>query len=554
MPRRYEKQAPPAPTERAVLLRRQPRPMEIVRWMERELVVSEGDLAGQGFAVRPFQRKFIRGFMRSTESALTMGRGNGKTTLCAALAAACIDGPLMIQRGQVAVIAATLDQGSILFRHLLWLLGDRLNDVMTWRVVDNSQIMKIERRDTGAHVRVYGSNPASAHGLAPQIALLDEPAKWRESWSAKMYAAVVTGLGKQPHSRLIALGTKPERGTGHWFSEMIDGGPQAGVYVQQHWAPDDDDDRWPVFGMRSIRAANPMLDHNESLRSEIMRHRDKARLRGGDSMAQWNSLRLNRGTPEVAGRSRIVSLSAWSACVTEEPPLAEGPVCIGVDLGGSSSMTAAAMYWPETGLLRCVGAFPSDPPLGERGADDGVGERYVKMHRRGEIAVFPGRVTPVAAFLMQIFRLLDGQRVIKIVADRYRKAEAEQAFAEAGIHLVEVEHERDAETVADEGWPVFWRPVGAGPDGAMDVRGFQGEVLESHLGMAPCLMMESAVAESVIGYKDGNPRLEKARQTSRIDALQAAVLAVGAGRRWRKPQQDERLQPFRVEDYVAMPA
>ena len=155
---------------------------------------------------------------------------------------------------------------------------------------------------------------------------------------------------------------------------------------------------------------------------------------------------------------------------------------------------------------------------------------------------------------MQLFGLLEGQRIIKLVADRYRKAEAEQAFAEAGIHLVEVEHERDAETVADEGWPVFWRPVGAGPDGAMDVRGFpgRGAGVASRHGAVP----DDGVggAESVIGYKDGNPRLEKARQTSRIDALQAAVLAVGAGRRWRKPQQDERLQPFRVEDYVAMPA
>ena len=68
MGRCYEKQVAPAPTERAVLLRRQPRPMEIVRWMERELVVSEGDLAGQGFVVRDFQRKFIRGFLRNTES------------------------------------------------------------------------------------------------------------------------------------------------------------------------------------------------------------------------------------------------------------------------------------------------------------------------------------------------------------------------------------------------------------------------------------------------------------------------------------------------------
>ena len=553
MPRRYEKQVAPAPSELAKRRRRQPRPMEVIRWLESELYVTEGDLVGQRFTVWPFQRRFIRGFLRNTESALTMGRGNGKTTLCAAIATAAIDGPMAIQRGQVAIVAADFKQGGILFEHLLWLLGNRLNDVMEWRVVQNSREMMIQRRATGSHIRVFGSNPASAHGLAPQIALLDEPAKWRETWAAKMYAAIVTALGKQPHSRLIALGTRPERGTSNWFSDLLEsGGP--GVYVQQHWAPDDDDDRWPVFSMRSIRAANPMLDHNPSLRTEILRHREKAQKRGGDAMAQWNSLRLNRGTPEVAGRQRIVSMSAWAACVRDEPPLAEGPVCVGVDLGGSSSMTAAALYWPATGLLRTVGAFPSDPPLDERGSNDGVGERYVRMHRRNEIAVFPGRVTPVAAFLMQLVRLLEGQTVIKLVADRYRKAEAEQAFAEAGIHLVEVDHERNAEAAADEGWPVFWRPVGAGPDGAMDVRAFQAEVLESHLSMAPTLMMESAVAESLIVFVNGNPRLEKAKNTSRIDALQAAVLAVGAGRRWRKPQQDERLRPFDVGAIVARPA
>ena len=102
-----------------------------------------------------------------------------------------------------------------------------------------------------------------------------------------MYAAIVTGLGKQPHSRLIALGTKPERGTEHWFSEMIDGGPQAGVYVQQHWAPDDDDDRWPVFGMRSIRAANPMLDHNPSLQERD--HAPPRPRHGCAAVIRWRS-------------------------------------------------------------------------------------------------------------------------------------------------------------------------------------------------------------------------------------------------------------------------
>ena len=52
--------------------------------------------------------------------------------------------------------------------------------------------------------------------------------------------------------------------------------------------------------------------------------------------------------------------------------------------------------------------------------------------------------------------------------------------------------------------------------------------------------MESAIAETVIGRDtNGNPRLDKARSKGRIDALQAAVLAVGLGRRWRLPSPEE---------------
>ena len=37
---------------------------------------------------------------------------------------------------------------------------------------------------------------------------------------------------------------------------------------------------------------------------------------------------------------------------------------------------------------------------------------------------------------------------------------------------------------------------------------------------------------------NGNPRLDKRRTRGRIDALQAAVLAVGLGRWWRLPSPD----------------
>ena len=56
------------------------------------------------------------------------------------------------------------------------------------------------------------------------------------------------------------------------------------------------------------------------------------------------------------------------------------------------------------------------------------------------------------------------------------------------------------------------------------------------MGVAPSLLMESAIHESVL-HRDTNrnPALNKARSKGRNDALQAALLAVGMGRRWRLP-------------------
>ena len=62
--------------------------------------VSQGRLAGQPFTVLPWQRRFCRGaFAAGIQSAaLSIGRGNGKTTLLAGIACAHLDGPLAVPR------------------------------------------------------------------------------------------------------------------------------------------------------------------------------------------------------------------------------------------------------------------------------------------------------------------------------------------------------------------------------------------------------------------------------------------------------------------------
>ena len=197
-------------------------------------------------------------------------------------------------------------------------------------------------------------------------------------------------------------------------------------------------------------------------------------------------------------------------------------------------MTAAASYWPETGRFEVRGAFPAEPNLAARGEADGVGDRYLHMQERGELRVYPGKVTPVGRFLAWVAESLKGEQVEQAIADRYRQAEAEQAMASAGVR-----------------WEMEWRAVGAGTHGSADIRGFQSEVLDAHLQLAPSLLMSSAIAESKVGRDtNGNERLDKQRSKGRIDAVQAGVLAVAAGRRWRLPSGEEELTDSDSSDFV----
>lgn len=484
---------------------------QLIEWIG-GLEVHQGEHAGSRMreVIQPFQRRFLRGLARHPEAALTMGRGNGKTMLAAAIAAACIAGPLAVPHGEVILVCPTYALAERNFAHILAFLRRRIDrDRRRWSLTQTTNVARLVDRQAGTRLSALSSAPTSLHGYAPSLVIADEPAQWRPTRADAMIAALRTALGKQPWSRLIAIGTRSPD-PDHWHSRMLYAGG-SGVYAQIHAA---DPDESPYL-LRQIRRANPMIDVITSLRVELLRARDNARLHGGEELAQWLSLRLNLGVTGTTSRDPIVAPDDWLACVAAVPPPPQGPVAVGMDLGGSTSMTALVAYWPETGRLEARGAFPAVPPLRERAARDGAGRLYELMVRRGEIELYPGRVTPVGPFLRAQARRLQGHEVALAVADRYRQAEAEQALAAAGV-----------------AWPVEWRAVGSGQHGSADLRAFQAAVYDSHLASAPSLLMESAIAESQVEYdRRGNVSLGRARQRGRIDALQAAVLAVGAGDR-----------------------
>ena len=121
----------------------------------------------------------------------------------------------------------------------------------------------------------------------------------------------------------------------------------------------------------------------------------------------------------------------------------------------------------------------------------------------------------MADFLAWIAEELAGEDVQLAAADRYKQAEAQDAMDAAEVY-----------------WSMEWRAVGSGQHGSADIRAFQRGVESGELRPGESLLLTSAIAESALRHDgNNNPSLNKGRSRGRIDALSAAVLAVGLGTR-----------------------
>ena len=484
------------------------------------LTITQGRHAGDPFRVLPWQRRFVRGAFAkgASTAALSVARGNGKTTLVAGIACAALDGPLMQPRGEVIVVAASFQQGRTAFDHALAFMADKLADRKAWRVSDTQQVASIENRATGARLRVIGNDPRKAHGLAPFLTLLDEPAQWDMSKGDRMKAALETAMGKIPGSRLVALGTRPTSEL-HWFAKMLAGGAD---YAQCHAAGPDD----KPYQRRTWRRANPSLDHMPDLLEAIEREARAAR-KDPSTAAAFAALRLNAGTADTE-IATLLDANTWEGIEGAAERPSDGGAVWGLDLGTSAAMSAVAAYWPATGALEALAAFPWKPGLAERGVRDGVGDLYVQCATRGEL-VKCGQNAVELAGLLRIALDRFGPPAL-IAADRWRQAELRDALEAAGIPRC----------------PLEFRGQGF-KDGAEDVRLFRRACLEDKVTPAPSLLMRVAMSEArVVMDPAGNSKLAKntegaRRLRARDDAAAAAILAVASGarqpeappRRWR---------------------
>jgi phage terminase large subunit-like protein len=453
-------------------------------------------------------------------AALSIGRGNAKTALSSGLGLGALLGELDSQpRREIVIAAKTRDQGRIAWNFVEGFARSLPEEMQKALIFRRAPRLEIEYEgDGGGHVlRVLASDAKNALGGAPTLALLDERGHWDRDRGDALEHALLSGLGKRAGRALIISTSAPD--DTHPFSKWLDE-PQDGVYRQEHRpAPG-----LPADDLESLLIANPGAKHGIGSSVEwLQAQARRAIARGGSALT---SFRLYNRNERVSGETRdlLLTVDEWLKCETADVPPREGPVVIGIDLGGSASMTAAAFYWPQTGRLECYGWFPSQPSLLDRGGADGVGSRYSEMSSRGELSTLGNATVPVAPWLSEVMRHVEGETIAALVMDRYKQSELGEAIDRASIRV-----------------PIIWRGFGF-RDGNEDCDRFKRACFDGKVKAKPSLLLRSAFADAVtLRDPANNMKLAKARSMGRIDAASASVLAVAEGARMMgRPQKQAR--------------
>ena len=178
--------------------------------------------------LRPFQQKFLRGALAPgiRRAALSLSRGQGKSTLAAYILKRCLTpGDVLFRAGaEYLLLSGSLDQARQVFNPLVAEL-----DEGEYRTQTSTTRLGIYHKASKTTLRVVSSKAKTAFGLGANnpIRIADEPGVWETVQGGMMADALDTALGKPDSDmRVIYIGTLAPA-MGGWWHEMIEDGSRA---------------------------------------------------------------------------------------------------------------------------------------------------------------------------------------------------------------------------------------------------------------------------------------------------------------------------------------
>jgi phage terminase large subunit-like protein len=296
----------------------------VVAFVEEYCRVTRGTGAKEPMRLRPFQQQLVHGLFddpRPRQGLLSIPRGNGKTSLAAALGLYGIFGD-GVEGAEVLVVASDQRQAAIAFN-----IARRMVELEP-RLDDRCQIFqdRLYVPHTDSVLRPLPAEPGALLGYNPSLLIVDELAVVTED----VWEACSSAVGKRDRSLTLAISTPAADSASIMWDLVQHGraGDDDSFFFEEWSAPEgcdiDDEAAW--------YAGNPAL--SDFLALDAMRSVRK-------TLRESTFRRLRLGLWLDADESSWLPAGAWVACASDRVIADGAPVVLGFD--GSDRLDATAV-------------------------------------------------------------------------------------------------------------------------------------------------------------------------------------------------------------------
>lgn len=478
------------------------------------LCYIEGEDAGQPFVLQRWQKAIVGclfGWKRRDASGrmvrryrklfLYVPRKNGKTPFVAGLLlliSLCDGEP----GAQIYAAASSAKQAGILFKHMT-VMGQRNGDISArMRIYKSLKSIEFPQVTT---CQVLSANADAQHGKNTHCFAIDElhAQKDRELVDA---LATSTGTRRQPLEIYL---TTADYDRPSICNELYDYACKVRdrVFEDERFLPvlfealPTDDWKDPAVWAK----ANPNL--GVSIKLDWIREEAARAARQPSYLNTFKRLHLNiRTGASVAW----LMLHEWDQCATELPDLTGRPCYAGLDLSSNRDPSAFTMVFPpeREGEPIWVKSIVWIPEAGAKHHEDTDRVPYFTWADQGHVRLSPGDAVDYAQIEREIMELTEVYHVQTVAVDRWNAQQLCQNLQSHGINVgFWGQGFRDMSGPAKE-WERLVIIKGLAHGGNPVLRWMAGNC-----------MVETDPA--------GNIKPSKKKSTNRIDAIVAAIMALG---------------------------
>lgn len=394
---------------------------------------------GHPLDLEPFQRRLLADYFDGVrETVVILGKGNGKTTLFAALALYHL---CYTSDADCVVAASSRDQATLLYNHARGFV-ERTNArgelragaaALQTRVVVKKGTREIRSLRDNGMIRVLASDTDHADGVGPTLALVDELHRHK---NGDLYGVFHDGLGKR-NGQIVTISTAGEdeesplgaiRKRALGFPTVKRKGAytvaRSPSFVLHEWSLRPDENR---EDLRLVKRANPASFVTEAW----LRER-----RESPTMTPTRWARYACGV-WVRGEDAAISPLDWGRCADPQLDLPDGtPVWIGLDLGWKWDTTAIVPLHAAPASAALTRDGTSGTPTFE------VGEPAIVEPPRD------GTSTDEADIIEPLLEMRDRWKVLGVVFDRNAGGQQLAQRLERDHGMTVIDHSQDPAPMA----------------------------------------------------------------------------------------------------------